>query len=121
MDRVYETALLVCEDLLGADAMLADGKLQKHRKWIEMLNDGLSAADASLPEGKLIHEFDRATGNMERQFGDNASAGLAGRFQYLAPAGGIYHNNVRRLMVRSGIDDRPDRISLAVLMDICGT
>ena len=120
-DHVSETSLPVCEDLLGADAMLADGKLQEHRKWIEMLNDGLSAADAPLPEGKLIHEFDRVTGDVERQFGDNASADLAGRFQYLAPAGGIYHNNVRRLMVRNGIDDRPDRISLAVRMDIAGT
>lgn len=121
MDHVSETALTICEDLLGVDAMLADGKLQKHRKWIEMLNDGLSAADAPLPEGNLIHMFDRATGDVERQFGDNASAGLAGHFHYLAPAGGIYHNNVRRLMVRSGIDDRPDRISLAVQMDIVGT
>ena len=101
--------------------MLADGKLQRHRKWVEMLNDGLSVADAPLPEDKLIDEFDRATSDVERQFGDNGSNGLAGRFRYLAPAGGIYHNNVRRLMVRSGIDDRPDRISLAVLMDINGT
>jgi hypothetical protein len=120
-DHVSKAGLPVCEDLLGADAMLVDGKLQEHRKWVEMLNAGLSAADAPLPEGKLTHEFDRATGNVERQFGDNASAGLAGRFQYLAPAGGIYHNSVRRLMVRSSIDDRPDRMSLAVRMDIAGT
>ncbi len=121
MEHVFETARPVCEDLMGADAMLADGKLQRHRKWVEMLNDGLSVADAPLPEDKLIDEFDRATSDVERQFGDNGSSGLAGRFRYLAPAGGIYHNNVRRLMVRSGIDDRPDRISLAVLMDINGT
>ena len=58
---------------------------------------------------------------MEREFGDDASAGLAGRFQCLVPAGGIYHNNVRRLMVRTGIEDRPDRISLAVRMDIAAS
>lgn len=121
MGHVSETPLPVCEELLGADAMLGDGTLKKHRKWIESLNDDLSATDAPLPEDKLIHEFNRATGDAERQFGANASAGLAGHFQYLAPAGGIYHNNVRRLMVRSGIDDRPDRISLAVRMDIAGT
>lgn len=121
MDHVSEPVLLVCEDLMGAVGMLADGKLQEHRKWIELLNDDLLAADTPVPEDILIHEFDRATSNVERQFGHNASASLGGRFQYLAPAGGIYHNNVRRLMVRSGIDDRPDRISLAVLLDIKGT
>lgn len=120
-DYASETSLPICEDLLAADAMLADGKLREHRKWIEMLNYGLSSADAPLPEGKLIQGLDHATGGVKREFGDNASANLAGRFQYLAPAGGIYHNNVRRLMVRSGIDDRPDRISLAVRMDIVGT
>ena len=83
-----------------------------------MLNDDLLAAEAPLPQDRLIREFDRATSDVERQFGENASSGLAGRFQYLAPAGGIYHNSVRRLMVRSGIDNRPDRISLAVLMDV---
>lgn len=121
MGHVSETPLPVCEELLGADAMLGDGTLQMHRKWIERLNDDLSATGAPLSEDKLIHEFNRATGDAECQFGANASTGLAGHFQYLAPAGGIYHNNVRRLMVRSGIDDRPDRISLAVRMDIAGS
>lgn len=119
--HVSKAGLPVCEDLLDADAMLTGNKLQEHRKLIKMLNDGLLAAEAPLPEDKLIQDFDRATGDVERQFGDNVSVGLAGRFQYLAPTGGIYHNNVRRLMVRSGIEDRPDRISLAVRMDIAGT
>lgn len=120
MGHLSGTALPVCEELLGADTMLADGKLQEHRKWIEMLNDRLSAADADFSEDRLIHEFDSATSDVERQFAETASAGLAAHFKYLAPEGGIYHNNVRRLMVRSGIDDRPDRMPLAVLIDVNG-
>lgn len=50
---------------------------------------------------RLVDEIDRAFGDVKRQFGDNASSGFAGYFQYMA--------------------DRPDRICLAVLMNIHGT
>lgn len=118
IEHIAGGSLPVCEDLASADAMLVDGKLQRHRKWTEMLNDGLSVTDTRIAEDRLIQEFVNATSNLEKQFGDKASVSFTGRFQYMAPVGGIYHNNVRRLMVRGGIDDRPDRISLAILVDI---
>ncbi|UWQ31635.1 DUF4238 domain-containing protein [Leisingera sp. M527] len=120
-EHVSAKALPLCEDLMSADFMLAEGKLQGHRKWIETLNEKLSVAGIPVPEDTLIEAHDRAVRNVKTQFGDYASGDTAICFQFMAPEGGMYHNNVRRLMVRSGIDDRPDRIPLAVLMDIAAS
>lgn len=121
LEHVSASSLPVCEDLESSEQMLADGKLSGHRRWIGSLSGSLSAVDTPVPEDALTTAHDHAMSDVTKQFAGTASTGIAARCQYLAPDGGIYHNNVRRLMVRSGIDDRPDRINLAVLMDIIET
>jgi hypothetical protein len=121
IEHISEKPLPICEDVMSVDAMLVDGKLQRHRKWVKRLDVGLSKEGTRIPENALIQDYDRSTSDVEQEFGDYMIKGVATRFQYIAPVGGMYHNNVRRLMIRSGIDDRPDRISLAVLMDFIKT
>jgi hypothetical protein len=121
IEHISKKPLPVCDDILSADAMLSNGKLQRHRKWIKALDVSLSQERTSIPENKLVRDYDRSTSDLKQEFEAHMIKGTAMRFQYMAPVGGMYHNNVRRLMIRSGIDDRPDRISLAVLMDFIQT
>ena len=106
----------VCEDLLGADAMLATANLQKHRKWIEMLNGWPLSGSCVAARGQSDPMSLIAAPQMfERQFGEQCKCRLGGRFQYLAPAGGIYHNSFSGgffSMVRSALMIATDRISI---------
>lgn len=58
------------------------------------------------PQGR-----DYRLGSARKDLANKASDGVS------APSGGMYHNHVQRLMARCGIEDRPDRLALAVLMD----
>ena len=116
-EHVAATVLPLCEDLqINAD-MLADGKLASHRQWVDALNKRLSDQGAIIDEDTVIEGFDRSVASVRKGLADKATDGVSVKFNVCTPSGGIYHNHVQRLMVRCGIEDRPDRVALAVLMD----
>lgn len=117
-DHAVSAPLPLKDDLTCVKEMLRAGKLGAHRKWIEGLQTKLSDQDASVNEADMIARHNMATEAVRKDLQGGADAGLRARLHYAAPVGGIYHNHVPRLMVRCGIEDRPDRIPLAVLVDV---
>jgi Protein of unknown function (DUF4238)/SEC-C motif len=110
--------LPVCEDVRPACALLGAGKLHRHRLWAEKLAGTLSDMSALVDDDAMLAGHGKAVSGIEKEFGERALDDFAIRLRIMAPVGGIYHNHVPRLMVRSGLEGRPDRLALAVLMDI---
>lgn len=117
-DHVATTALPLCADLPTAIAMLHDGRLSRHRQWVDGLYGRLRDRNVRLDEDNLITGFEKAASSARQLLAGNSGEGIRAKLHYAAPIGGIYHNNVQRLMVRCGIEGRPERVPLAVLMDI---
>lgn len=116
-DHIATTVLPLCEDVQINTDMLDGGKLASHRQWIEAINKQLLNQGTIIHENKSIEEFDKAAVSARKDLADKASDGVSVKFSMWAPIGGMYHNHVQRLMVRCGIEDRPDRLTSAVLMD----
>ncbi|MEI4235372.1 hypothetical protein, partial [Roseovarius sp. D22-M7] len=119
-EHVAASLLPVCEDVRAASVMLDAGKLHRHRRWAGEIAGQLQASGAHVDDDACLARYDKATSGIDRDFGKHAMPDVAMRLRYMAPLGGIYHNHVQRLMVRGGIEGRPDRLALAVLMNIEG-
>lgn len=116
--HTQSAALPVCEDIRPACALLDAEKLHRHRLWAKKLACTLSDVNAPVDDDAMLAGHGKAVSGIENEFGERALDDVAIRLRIMAPVGGIYHNHVPRLMVRSGVEGRPDRLALAVLMDI---
>ncbi len=112
------SALPVCEDVRPACDLLDRGRLQRHRLWIGELAGALRNPVAAVDDGALLAGHAKALSGIDKEFGEHAIPDVTMRLHLMTPVGGIYHNHVPRLMVRSGLEGRLDRLPLAVLMDI---
>jgi len=112
------TLLPVCEDIRAASALLNAGRLRRHRIWAERLALATHDVTSEVNDGDLLDGHGKAVSAIDGELGDHAVRGVGMRLRLMAPIGGMYHNHVPRLMVRSGLDTRPDRLTLALLMDI---
>src|SRR5690606_28407717 len=112
------TVLPVCEDIRAACALLDAGKLRRHRIWTEKLARAAQDLASTWDDADLLTGHGKAVSAIDGEFGEHAVRGVGMRLRVMVPVGGMYHNHVPRLMVRSGLEARPDRLNLAVLMDI---
>ena len=105
-------------DLNDAHSMYTAGKVGSYRRCIERLY--LKLADRATEDSfeGLIDDLQRARHAAQKEIAASTNETFNSRFRFLAPRGGIYHNHVQRLMVRCGIEERPENVSLAVLMDV---
>lgn len=117
-DHAVLRSLPLNHDLMDVERMLRTGKMGAHRRWVEELFSGLQCQGMPVNEGNLIVRQNGATLAVRKDLEDRASVDISVNFLYAAPVGGFHHHHVSRLLVRNGIDDRPDRISLAVHMRI---
>lgn len=117
VEGIAATVLPVCESEREATKMLDEGRLEAHRTWFHGLLGQLRDPDAQIADHQLQISFEKASAAARKEFKGHAAGGISVRLRYAAPVGGIYHNHVQRLMVRCGIDDRPDRVTLGVLLD----
>lgn len=116
--HMLSAALPVCEDVRAACALLDAGKLHRHRLWAKKLASTLSDMSACANDDAMHAGHGKAVSGIEKEFGERALGDVTMRLRVMAPVGGIYHNHVPRLIVRSGLDGRPDRLAMALLMDI---
>lgn len=116
-DGIAATFLPVCENEHEVMTMLNQGKLGAHRAWFANLAQQLRDPHAQVADDLLLAGFEKAVAAARKDFKGRAASGIGLKLRYVAPVGGMYHNHVQRLMVRCGIEERPDRVTLGVLLD----
>lgn len=116
--QMPSTVLPVCEDIRATCALLDAGKLRRHRIWTENLARSTHDVGAAVDDADLLTGHGKAVSAIDGEFNEHAVRGVGMRLRVMAPVGGMYHNHVPRLMVRSGLEARPDRLTLAILMDV---
>lgn len=104
----------LCDDLSVAFKLLYDGKNILFRQWTHDLQSQLKDKGFELNEEMLLLNFEHAQKSTSKDFSGNSKDNRSVIMHFSAPAGGIYHNHVQRLILRCGIEQYQDHVSLAV-------
>lgn len=105
-------------NLEEAYSMLRQRRLEAYRRFVAGFLSKLDKPNGNWDIRRIKESERRARKAIRRERKIGLGKGMPGvEFCFWAPRGGIGHNHVQRLMVKCGVEGRPQSVPLAVFMD----